>query len=280
MQSEYRALVVEDEEPVRKLAVRALSKEGFQCDSAGDGLEATELLMESPYHVVVTDLRMPRENGHALATKILARRPRPVIIILTGVLEPSLAKDLIARGVDEIAFKPVDYREFALKVKQLVRDRPNGDVQSNNGGPRKGWLGWFSARFGGLTPEQCLPALELLDAQGPLSLEQLRDRAIVSLALQGLTPVELSDLKVEDVQLSDRFDSVSVLRNGGIRFATRLSYQTGQCLRDYLQSFGHHREPDAFLLRPLPGEASCDEAARVPSSTIESVLTQYVISVK
>lgn len=280
MQSEYRALVVEDEEPVRALAVRALAKEGFQCDSAGDGLQATGMLKNSHYDVVVTDLRMPRENGHALATKILARRPRPRIVILTGVLEPSLADDLIARGADEIAFKPVDYREFALKVKQLVRDRGGDEVQSNNGGPRKGWLGWFSARFGGLTPEQCLPALELLDAQGPLSLEQLRDRAIVSLALQGLTPVELSGLKVEDLQLSERFDSVSVVRNEGIRFATRLSYQTGQCLRDYLQSVGHHNDPEAFLLRPLPDEASCDKADHVLPSTIESVLTQYVISVK
>lgn len=284
MQSEFRAVVVDDEEAVRALAARALSDEGFRCDQAADGQEAEGLLEQGRYDVVVTDLRMPRENGHALATKILARRPRPVIVILTGVLEPSLAEDLIARGADEILFKPVDYKEFASKVKQLVAYRTNDDGAPNGKGDerreRHGWLGWFSARFHGLSPEECLPALELLDAEGPLSLQQLRDRLVISLALHGLNPIEISGLKVSDLQLSTQCDSVSVVRKEGVRYATRLNYQSAQCIRDYLQSSGHRNDPEALLLQPLPDEAPQHKLGHLPPSAIERLLSRYIVSVK
>lgn len=279
MKSEYSALVVDDEQAVRALAARALSDAGFRCDQAADGLEAEALLKKERYDAVVTDLRMPRENGHALAAKILARRPRPVIVVLTGVLEPSLAEDLIARGADDVEFKPVDYKPFAAKVKQLVDGRRDGNGADGGSDGRRGWLGWFNTRFRGVTPEQCLPALELLDAQGPLSLQQLRDRAVISLALQGVSPIEIAGLRVADLQLSRQVDSISVVRSGD-RFATRLSYQTSQCLRDYLQSCGHHNDAEAFLLQPLDAETSLHRLGHVPPSVIEELLTDYVVSVK
>ena len=119
----YRALVVDDEPAVRTLAIRALQREGFSCDSAADGVEAEEMIPAQRYDVVVTDLRMPNKNGHALASNILLMADRPAVVILTGVLEPKIAKDMITRGVDCIEFKPVNYPIFAAKVKGLVDGR-------------------------------------------------------------------------------------------------------------------------------------------------------------
>ena len=48
---------------------------------------------------------------------------RPVVVILTGVTEPKLAKDLIARGVDDIVFKPIDQGTLAAKVRSLIARR-------------------------------------------------------------------------------------------------------------------------------------------------------------
>jgi hypothetical protein len=54
---------------------------------------------------------------------------RPLIVILTGVFEPRLARDLIARGVDCVDFKPVRYDLFAAKVKAMT-DRRKKDLES------------------------------------------------------------------------------------------------------------------------------------------------------
>jgi HD-like signal output (HDOD) protein/CheY-like chemotaxis protein len=121
--TETRALVVDDEPLIRGLTIRALSQEGFTCDVAVDGLHAHNALEAGRYDVVITDLRMPNRHGHALATEILATANRPLLIVLTGMLEPRLAKDLIARGVDLVEFKPVHFPLFAAKVRGLLNRR-------------------------------------------------------------------------------------------------------------------------------------------------------------
>ena len=117
----YRAVVVDDEAQIRQLTMRALTAEGFRCHAAVDGAEALRMAEENHYDWVVTDLRMPNAHGHALAANLLARPDRPAIMVLTGLLEPQLARDLLARGVDDIVFKPIDYNLFAIKANTLVR---------------------------------------------------------------------------------------------------------------------------------------------------------------
>ena len=119
----YRVLVVEDEAMIRQLTMRALAKEGFACDSAIDGDEAIKMVESHKYDLVVTDLCMPNTHGHALGVRILQMEDRPSIVVLTGVTEPRLAKDLISRGVDDVMFKPIPYATFAAKVKALVNRR-------------------------------------------------------------------------------------------------------------------------------------------------------------
>jgi HD-like signal output (HDOD) protein/ActR/RegA family two-component response regulator len=119
-QKQLRALVVDDEMGIRCLIATALKKEGFTCDVAESVAEAFEYISSAQYQLVVTDLAMPDRNGHSFAVELLAMPNRPVIVVLTGVLEPRLAKDLVARGVDDVVFKPVQLPMFAAKVRSLT----------------------------------------------------------------------------------------------------------------------------------------------------------------
>ena len=94
----YRCAVVDDDPSVRKATIRAFAEERFSCDAAGSGAEAKQMLAANRYDVVVTDLQMPNGHGHALAMEILALEDRPAIAILTGMLDPRLAKDLVGAG--------------------------------------------------------------------------------------------------------------------------------------------------------------------------------------
>jgi CheY-like chemotaxis protein/HD-like signal output (HDOD) protein len=124
----HRALVVDDEEPIRKLVAFSLRKMGYQCELAADGEEAMQLFANSKFDVVVTDLKMPNKNGHALALDLLQQEVRPLIMVYTGVIEPRLAKDLLARGVDDIVYKPLDFSVLAAKVSALVERRSCADT--------------------------------------------------------------------------------------------------------------------------------------------------------
>jgi CheY-like chemotaxis protein len=119
----FRALVVDDEPGVRALTAAALRREGIECEQAADGDMALRLCQSADYDVVVTDLRMPHKHGHGLVVELLSNDDHPAIVVFTGLAEPRLAKDLMARGVDDIIFKPIDFTMFAAKVKAIVARR-------------------------------------------------------------------------------------------------------------------------------------------------------------
>lgn len=115
-----RVLVVDDEWLIRQQLSRALAAVGLSCDCAIDGEDALHWFVRRRYDLVVTDLRMPEHHGHSLATTLLRQPSRPKIVALTGVRDPRLKKDLLARGVDDVVYKPVNYRDFASRMVKIL----------------------------------------------------------------------------------------------------------------------------------------------------------------
>lgn len=117
---EMKALVVDDDAIARKTIRFALEQEGFYCDVAVDGEDASCRLGQAAYSLVVTDLRMPKKHGHALSIELLQQKKRPIVVVHSSVDDPGLTKDLMLRGVDDIIYKPANYAAFAAKMKALV----------------------------------------------------------------------------------------------------------------------------------------------------------------
>ena len=65
-----RILVVDDESNLRKVLAGLLRREGYEVDTAEDGAEAWDMLVDDDYAVVLTDLRMPNLDGMALLKRI------------------------------------------------------------------------------------------------------------------------------------------------------------------------------------------------------------------
>jgi two-component system, cell cycle sensor histidine kinase and response regulator CckA len=112
-----RILVVDDEEMLRQIMVRILEDRGFQVLSAADGAEAWALLQDGarPIHAIVTDVKMPRMGGLALAERIRSLPNPPPLVFVSGYgqhdltpFQPFLPKpfhpdelaDLVMRLVD------------------------------------------------------------------------------------------------------------------------------------------------------------------------------------
>ena len=172
--SRLLALVVDDEEPIRRLTIYALARQGFLCHAATNGLQAEALLQTVDYDVIVTDLRMPLRNGHALAVTLLERSDRPLIFIQTGVIEPRLAEDLLQRGVEDVVNKPADFRLFAVKARVLAEQRKRRHEEEAQETQRRG----LAADAVGHEPVVIWPPPP--EPEGPLQLPVNRSRPPVA----------------------------------------------------------------------------------------------------
>lgn len=79
-------LVAEDEALAAMALEDFLSIQGYRVTVAGDGIEAMERSLEDPPDALITDLRMPRMDGHALIREMRARDATLPVVVMTGFL--------------------------------------------------------------------------------------------------------------------------------------------------------------------------------------------------
>jgi HD-like signal output (HDOD) protein/DNA-binding response OmpR family regulator len=130
-----KALVVDDEKNVRSLLIGWLFREGFLCNEVDDGTKALREIEQTHYDLVVTDLRMPNRHGHSLCQEILGQDRRPRLVVVTGVDDPRLLRDLQSRGVDHVFQKPVDASEFVSRIRELTQS-PGSSLNVSGSGMR------------------------------------------------------------------------------------------------------------------------------------------------
>jgi response regulator RpfG family c-di-GMP phosphodiesterase len=134
----YTVLVVDDSPQERELISRALEQADIRADQAVDGVMAENMLRLRTYQAVITDLRMPRKHGYQLILDISALPTPPLIIAVTGVLEPRLVRDLIAKGVVAIESKPLNHIVLAAKVRAYIeRSESSPEAPSTASGGRE-----------------------------------------------------------------------------------------------------------------------------------------------
>lgn len=86
--AQARVLVVEDNEPIRRVVSRILARAGYQVIEAADGVDAlAKLAHASTLELVLTDLNMPRMGGFELAERLAELAPTTRILFMTGFSE-------------------------------------------------------------------------------------------------------------------------------------------------------------------------------------------------
>lgn len=119
-----RILVVDDEQPIRTLIERAVKAAGLDCLTAGDGLEALEILKKEPVDIVITDVVMPRMNGIELTNKIREKFNADVIV-MTGFVNDYRFEDVVAEGASDFVQKPASLQEMVIRIKRVIQEREN-----------------------------------------------------------------------------------------------------------------------------------------------------------
>jgi diguanylate cyclase (GGDEF)-like protein len=118
----YKILVVDDEEPMRKLLVALLSQRGHQCVTANNGLEALDKMMEAKFDALITDIVMPEMDGIALTRELPKHYQKLPVMVMTGHNEEYSAEIAITSGAREFINKPFSISEFLIRFDKMMRD--------------------------------------------------------------------------------------------------------------------------------------------------------------
>ena len=115
-------LIVDDDDPTRRLFRIILEGEGFACEEAGDTTSALEAVAKG-VDIALCDVRLGDEDGLGLARRLLADEQPIGVVMVTGVDDPDMAETAIELGAYGYLVKPVRRSELLLNVTNAVRRR-------------------------------------------------------------------------------------------------------------------------------------------------------------
>ena len=115
-----RILLVEDEDTVRAVAERALTRAGYQVDTARDGEGGVEKVKQGgEYDLVVSDVVMPVMDGPAMARALRRLAPGLPVLFMSGYAEEQLRNEIDIEHMHFIA-KPFSVQQISEKVGGIL----------------------------------------------------------------------------------------------------------------------------------------------------------------
>lgn len=120
-----RLLIVDDDEPARRLITTLLSRQGFEIVEAIDGAEAIDLLRSGvSFSAVVLDLMMPKVDGRGVIAHV-GQHHRDVPVIVCTAAGPTAYNDLDGTVVRGVIRKPFDIEELTATISAVAGRKPS-----------------------------------------------------------------------------------------------------------------------------------------------------------
>lgn len=119
---EETVLIVEDNDSVRKMAVKSLSKYGYRVLEAVGGKKAMEICRQfkGAIHLLITDVVMPGMNGKELSERLRSERPDIKVLFMSGYTQDIiLQKGILSPAIHYIQ-KPFSGQTLARKVRESI----------------------------------------------------------------------------------------------------------------------------------------------------------------
>jgi two-component system, cell cycle sensor histidine kinase and response regulator CckA len=125
-------LLVEDADPLRRLAQALLEGGGFRVSTARSGEEALEVAarFDGTFDLLLTDVVMPGMNGRALAEHLLARVPGMKVLYISGYTDSFIAGHGVLDPGTPLLHKPFTEETLLLKVREVLDSSKPGSSAS------------------------------------------------------------------------------------------------------------------------------------------------------
>ena len=120
-QDNPQIMIVDDEEPIRRILGRLLKVNGNTCQLAANAAEARTLLRGQNFDLILCDIKMPGESGIDFIRYLLSEYPETAAIMVTAVDEPEVAETALEIGAYGYIIKPFKANELLINVSNALR---------------------------------------------------------------------------------------------------------------------------------------------------------------
>ena len=121
--SNPQILIVDDEEPVRRLLKRILERDDYDCTPAASAAEARSLIEKQVFDLVLCDVKMPGESGVDLIGHILSQHQDTAVVMVSAVEDPAIAQKALEIGAYGYILKPFRPAELRISIANALRRR-------------------------------------------------------------------------------------------------------------------------------------------------------------
>jgi DNA-binding response OmpR family regulator len=118
-----RILVVDDDTHFLRVLNRILSSEQFEVVTATSVAEAVSLFRQKPVDLIISDLRMPEQDGISFLCEIRQSAKDTPVIILTAYGEIDTYLEAMNAGANEYLNKPVNTDELLRIVRVCLQSK-------------------------------------------------------------------------------------------------------------------------------------------------------------
>lgn len=119
-QRDASILIVDDETSIQKLLTALLQSDGYRIRSVGSAKEALAALKHAPASLMITDVKLPDQDGLALLRQAYELDQRMISVVMTGYATVDLAVQAMKAGAAEFLMKPFQSDVVLLTVKRLL----------------------------------------------------------------------------------------------------------------------------------------------------------------
>ena len=123
MRSTDRILLAEDKDNLRTVLRKTLEGESYGVEEAENGAVAVEKIRQGRYDLVLTDLRLPRADGHQVLKAAIAADPEMPVILMTAYGTISDAVNAMREGAYDYLEKPVDSDHLLAIIRRALQHR-------------------------------------------------------------------------------------------------------------------------------------------------------------
>lgn len=114
-----KILIAEDEEPIANLIRMNLTRAGYSCTWAADGMEAADLMQQRPFDLALLDIMLPGCNGYELLQYAQSMELPVIFLTALGTTENKVKG--LKMGADDYLAKPFAIPELLARVETVLR---------------------------------------------------------------------------------------------------------------------------------------------------------------
>lgn len=116
-----KILLIEDEPKTVQYIKKGLEENGYEVDTATDGISGKHLGLKNSYQLIITDIILPGLDGRNLCLQLRNADIETPILMLTALGTTDEIVSGFDNGADDYLVKPFEFKELLARIKALTK---------------------------------------------------------------------------------------------------------------------------------------------------------------